>query len=44
MRRTVFLVVHAVTIVSAVCVKKSMKGIRLTDLGLSEISVFALKI
>ncbi|MEY8708789.1 NVEALA domain-containing protein [Bacteroides faecichinchillae] len=41
MKKKVFLVVLAITVVSAVCVKKSMKGVRLTDLGLENVEALA---
>lgn len=41
MRKKLFLVVLAITVVSTVCVKKSMKGVRLTDLGLENVEALA---
>ncbi|WP_455962193.1 NVEALA domain-containing protein [Bacteroides bouchesdurhonensis] len=41
MKKKFLLVVLAVTVVSAVCVKKSMKGVCLTDLGLENVEALA---
>lgn len=41
MRKKLFLVVLAITIVSVICVKKSMKGVCLTDLGLENVEALA---